>query len=166
MGIATQFDAVAVHYRAVLLCRTVERGGRIPETSCLALQQSHINPAGLCLYGSPAHTSVMRVNKRLAKGQLSPQNERGHKGRGGCWECEQSGPRRCSDRCQGFKQGVMYETTAPKPEMIINREQGRECERKGCIVFICQICYFPGSDTDSEPVKNEKRSHPGLIGGD
>ncbi|CAF92222.1 unnamed protein product, partial [Tetraodon nigroviridis] len=43
----------------------------------------HINPAGLWLYGSPAHTSVMRVNKQRAKGQQSPQNKEGRRGRHG-----------------------------------------------------------------------------------
>ncbi|TKS79053.1 Pre-B-cell leukemia transcription factor 3 Homeobox protein PBX3 [Collichthys lucidus] len=40
---------------------------RSPEPP-LPSSAGHINPAGLCLYGSPAHTSVMRVNKQRAKG--------------------------------------------------------------------------------------------------
>ncbi|KAJ4942596.1 hypothetical protein JOQ06_012450 [Pogonophryne albipinna] len=39
---------------------------RSPEPA-LPSSAGHINPAGLCLYGSPAHTSVMRVNKQRAK---------------------------------------------------------------------------------------------------
>lgn len=58
---------------------------RSPEEP-LSSSAGHINPAGLCLYGSPAHTSVMRVNKQRGKGQLSPQNKRGHKGGKKRWE--------------------------------------------------------------------------------
>lgn len=76
----------------------------------LPCSAGHINPAGLWLYGSPAHTSVMRVNKQRAKGQQSPQNKEGRRGeaRGE----KRAGPRQCSDHCQGFKQAMMYETTA------------------------------------------------------
>lgn len=49
----------------------------------LPCSAGHINPAGLWLYGSPAHTSVMRVNKQRAKGQQSPQNKEGRRGRHG-----------------------------------------------------------------------------------
>lgn len=62
-------------------CRQCSRmRWRSPEPP-LPSSAGHINPAGLCLYGSPAHTSVMRVNKQRAKGQLSPQNKRGHRGK-------------------------------------------------------------------------------------
>lgn len=31
---------------------------------------------------------------------------------------------------------------------------------KGCIVFICQMCYFLGSDTDGETCKKWKEEPP------
>lgn len=91
----------------------------------------HINPAGLCLYGSPAHTSVMRVNKQRAKGQLSPQNKRER--RGGKKEVGGKGerPEAVLRSLSGLQAGSDIRDNSSGPEMIINREQGRVYEGKG-----------------------------------
>lgn len=101
---------------------------RSPEPT-LPSSASHINPAGLCLYGSPAHTSVMRVNKQRAKGQLSPQNKRGHRGERGGRKGER--PEAVLRSLSGLQAGNDVRDNSPEPEMIINREQGRVYERKG-----------------------------------
>lgn len=74
---------------------------------------------------------------------------------------KESGPRQCSDHCQGFKQGMMYETHSPEPEMIINRGQGRVYERKGAALSL-SVKFVTSSDLirTMQPVKNEKENHP------
>ncbi len=101
---------------------------RSPEPP-LPSSAGHINPAGLCLYGSPAHTSVMRVNKQRAKGQLSPQNKRGHRGKRGGRKGER--PEAVLRSLSGLQAGNDVRDNSPGPEMIINREQERVYERKG-----------------------------------
>lgn len=73
----------------------------------------------------------MRVNKQRAKGQLSPQNKRGHRGEkkevGGKGERPEAVLRSLS----GLQAGNDVRDNSPGPEMIINREQGSAYERKG-----------------------------------
>lgn len=94
---------------------------RSPEP-ILPSSAGHINPAGLCLYGSPAHTSVMRVNKQRAKGQLSPQNKRGHKGKGGGRKGDQ--PKAVLRSLSGLQAGNDVRDNSHEPETIINRKLG------------------------------------------
>lgn len=113
----------------VWLCSQCSRmRWRSPEPP-LPSSAGHINPAGLCLYGSPAHTSVMRVNKQRAKGQLSPQNKRGHRGKRGGRKGER--PEAVLRSLSGLQAGDDVRDNSPKPEMIIHREQGRVYEGKG-----------------------------------
>lgn len=123
----------------------------------------HINPAGLCLYGSPAHTSVMRVNKQRAKGHLSPQNKGGHRGKGG-------GRKRSAAR--GNAQITVRASSRewctrkqPPTGNYYKQRTGRVYERTDGIVFICQICYFLVSDSDCETCKKMKgRTSPAWKG--
>lgn len=73
----------------------------------------------------------MRVNKQRAKGQLSPQNKRGH--RGGKKEVGGKGerPEAVLRSLSGLQAGNDVRDNSPGPEMIINREQGSVYERKG-----------------------------------
>lgn len=73
----------------------------------------------------------MRVNKQRAKGQLSSQNERGHRGVGGRGGRKVERPEAVLRSLSGLQAGNDVRDNGPQPEMIINREQGRVYERKG-----------------------------------
>lgn len=63
----------------------------------------------------------MRVNKQQAKGQLSPQNKRGHRGKRGGRKGEQ--PEAVLRSLSGLQAGNDVRDNSPEPEMIINRTQ-------------------------------------------
>lgn len=119
----------------------------------------HINPAGLRLYGSPAHTSVMRVNKQRAKGQLSPQNKRGNKGKKR-WEERIAAPGAVFRSLSGLQAGDDVWDDSHEPEIIINREQGWGVFEER--VALSLSGSFLGSDSKTW---SEKRNHDWLMGG-
>lgn len=60
----------------------------------------------------------------------------------------------------GFQAGNDVRDNSPKPEMIINREQG-ECMRERAALSL-SVKFVTSSDQipTVRPVKNEKKNHP------
>lgn len=125
----------------------------------LPCSAGHINPAGLWLYGSPAHTSVMRVNKQRAKGQQSPQNKEGRRGRHREKREQARGSAQITVRASSRRWCTRQQ---PRTGNDYKQRTGETIwEKRGCIVFICQICCFFASDSVTETcTKKKKRALP------
>lgn len=97
----------------------------------------------------------MRVNKQRGKGQQSPQNKEGRRGRHGEKREQARGSAQITVRASSRGWCTRQQ---PRTGNDYKQRTGETIwEKRGCIVFICQICYFLTSDSSTETCKKIKK---------